>query len=84
MTDITYNWNRYWVPREGSFSFDFDGFLHPPTTQAQFAQWRKTAAVSFEGLLAKPCLVLLGEPGIGKSFATTGRQVIKVPEVPAT
>ena len=69
MTDTTYNWKRYWVPRDGGFSFDSDGFLNPPSKDAQgFAFW-KTDIIAFEELLTKPCLVLLGEPGIGKSHA---------------
>ncbi len=69
MTRITFNWNRYWVPREGSLSIDSDGFLRSPDADPQQIKWWKTDAVGFDALLAQPCLVLLGEPGIGKSYA---------------
>jgi hypothetical protein len=68
-TSITYDWKRYWVPREGGFSFDSQGFLLPPARDAEWAKYWKTDVVGIEELLTKPCLVLLGEPGIGKSFA---------------
>src|SRR5882724_2841338 len=66
---VLYPWKRYWVPREGGFSFDSQGFLLPPASEAEWAKFWKTDVVGIEELLSKPCLVLLGEPGIGKSFA---------------
>src|ERR1035438_9855639 len=63
-----YDWKRYWVPRDGSFAFDSDGFLAPPTADGGW-QWGKTDIAGFEELAASPCLVLLGEPGIGKTIA---------------
>jgi hypothetical protein len=63
-----YDWKRYWVPRDGSFAFDGDGFLATPATDGGWL-WAKTDIVGFEELAASPCLVLLGEPGIGKTFA---------------
>lgn len=74
MTDITYNWKRYWVPPDGNISFDSQGFLLPPASDAKWARWWKTDVVSFDELLTKPCLILLGEPGIGKSFAIRDSQ----------
>lgn len=69
MTEPTYNWKRNWVPREGVFSFDLQGFLIPPASQAAWAKYWKTDVVELENLLRMPCLVLLGESGIGKSHA---------------
>src|ERR1035441_2841289 len=63
-----YDWKRYWVPRDGSFAFDFEGFLAAPSSDGGWS-WHKTDVVGFDELAAKPCLVLLGEPGIGKSIA---------------
>jgi hypothetical protein len=63
-----YNWKRYWVPRDGSFAFDGDGFLATPATDGGWL-WAKTDIVGFEELTPCPCLVLLGEPGIGKTVA---------------
>jgi hypothetical protein len=69
MTQISYDWKRYWVPRDGGLSFDCDGFLLPPQKDAMRLAWRTTELTSIEELLDKPCLILLGEPGIGKSVA---------------
>jgi hypothetical protein len=68
MATKEYDWKRYWVPRDGSFAFDFEGFLAPPSNDGGWS-WQKTDVVGFHELAAKPCLVLLGEPGIGKSIA---------------
>jgi len=65
----SYNWKRCWVPREGALSFDSDGFLMPTTGDDSWAKWRKNDAKPFEELITTPCLVLLGELGIGKSVA---------------
>src|SRR3989442_3474226 len=66
---LVYDWKRYWVPRDGVFSYDSDGFLLPPANDSDRLFWPKTDVVGFDALIAKPCLVLLGEPGIGKTFA---------------
>jgi hypothetical protein len=64
----SYDWKRYWVPRDGSFAFDPDGFLASPATDGGWL-CGKTDVVGFEDLATSPCLVLLGEPGIGKTVA---------------
>lgn len=67
---MTYKWKRLWVPRGGTPSFDSNGFLLPPVDATGLTSWySKTDAVTFDKINNKPCLVLLGEPGIGKSFA---------------
>jgi hypothetical protein len=68
MAAKTYDWKRYWVPREGSFAFDSEGFLAPPLSDGGWS-WSKTDVAGFNELAAGACLVLLGEPGIGKTFA---------------
>src|SRR6266567_6300825 len=69
MNHVVYDWRRYWVPSDGAFSFDSDGFLLPPANDSDRLFWPKTDVVGFDALITKPCLVLLGEPGIGKTFA---------------
>ena len=69
MPETTYNWQRYWVPRDGAFSYDHEGFLLAPGSEAGWARYWKTDVTGLDQMLAKPCLVLLGEPGIGKSHA---------------
>jgi hypothetical protein len=63
-----YDWKRYWVPRDGSFALDADGFLAAPATEGGWL-WAKTDITGFEELAVSPCLILLGEPGIGKTVA---------------
>ena len=62
-----YNWKRFWCPRDGSIDLSDDGFLCDPETE--FFKYVKSDVVSFEEIADKPCLILLGEPGIGKSIA---------------
>lgn len=69
MMESTYKWKRYWVPRDGGFSFDHEGFLLPPGGDNSWAGSWKSDIVDFDEMLSKPCLALLGEPGIGKSYA---------------
>ena len=59
----TYNWKRLWCPRTGSMSLADGGYLYVPVLQ-----WPGISdAVPFGSIATTPCLVLLGEPGIGKS-----------------
>ena len=57
-----YNWKRYWCLREGGFHIDANGFLLR-------GEYFNKDTIEFESIAEVPCLVLLGEPGIGKSRA---------------
>lgn len=57
-------WRRFWCPRDGSYAVD-GGFLLDP--ESEYARFHGSDAVAYELLSAKRCLVLLGEPGTGKS-----------------
>lgn len=62
-----YHWRRFWCPRDGHISVDWNGYLlDPEKTRHTFY---RTDVVPFEDIDRKPCLILLGEPGIGKSDA---------------
>jgi predicted NACHT family NTPase len=61
MSQLIYNWKRFWCPREGGFHIDGNGFL------VRSEYFKDT--FEFESIAENPCLVLLGEPGIGKSRA---------------
>src|SRR5207237_9170642 len=65
----SYRWSRFWVPREGAFSFDSEGFLLAPPEEHSRRRVYRTDAVEFREIKERQCLILLGEPGIGKSFA---------------
>jgi nucleoside phosphorylase len=59
-----HRWRRFWCSREGTYSLGDGGFLVDPET----AYGRHVHdVVAIERLEGAPCLVLLGEPGIGKS-----------------
>ena len=60
---MKYNWKRYWCPREGEFILSSEGFLQDPGENHLF----NPDLVTIEEISAIPCLILLGEPGIGKS-----------------
>jgi len=61
MTQLTYNWKRFWCSRDGGFHIDAHGLL------VRSEYFKDT--VGFESIAEIPCLVLLGEPGIGKTRA---------------
>src|SRR5438067_2860690 len=58
-------WKRFWCPREGRYSLADDGFLVDP--ESEIGRYYAEDVRSFEGIQQYPCLVLLGEPGAGKS-----------------
>jgi len=60
-----YDWRRFWCPREGAYSLSDNGFLSDP--EAEWGAALNPDARRFDQIAATPCLVLLGEPGIGKS-----------------
>lgn len=62
-----YPWKRFWCPREGQIYFDSDGF--PSDPESGTGKYRQKDYQSFDQMADKRCLVLLGEPGIGKSSA---------------
>jgi predicted NACHT family NTPase len=57
-----YNWQRFWCPSTGKLLLTEEGYLSDPV-------FFNPEVVSFESLMGVPCLVLLGEPGMGKSRA---------------
>ena len=67
MVQATYNWKRFWCPREGRYSLEDRGFLVNPTTGT--GKLVQEDVRSFEDISQVQCLTLLGEPGIGKSIA---------------
>lgn len=65
MSKQEYNWKRFWCPRSGSINLADGGYLADPDQK-----WGKSGnpdLVTLEAISDVPCLVLLGEPGIGKS-----------------
>ncbi|MCB0214288.1 MAG: hypothetical protein KDJ52_33425, partial [Anaerolineae bacterium] len=64
MSRQIYQWERYWYPRGVNPPISPDGFLynHIPLS-------KDGSLLRFEEIADVPCLILLGEPGIGKSHA---------------
>ncbi|MEO0532771.1 MAG: hypothetical protein AAF215_02750 [Cyanobacteria bacterium P01_A01_bin.123] len=65
MPQQIYDWKRFWCPRTGSINLADGGYLSNP--EAEGAKAYNPDLVALEEILDGSCLVLLGEPGIGKS-----------------
>ena len=61
--DKLFNWKRFWLPvnENSSFQLSEDGFLIPPNGD------NNPDLKTLEELKEKEYLILIGEPGIGKS-----------------
>lgn len=64
MPSVKYNWQRFWCPREGSVNFD-NGFIENP--DGKWGTILNPDLKRIEEFASYPCLILLGEPGLGKS-----------------
>ena len=62
-----FNWKRFWCPRDKGFQLSDNGFLYDPV--GEYGQALNPNLVSFDHFANRPSVALLGEPGIGKSWA---------------
>lgn len=67
MSNPRYDWKRFWYPKGGTYRLDFAGYLDD--AESSYAYITNPEVVPFEAIAGTPCLVFLGEPGIGKSTA---------------
>jgi len=67
MADVHFDWKRFWCPRGASVVLTGGGFLFDP--ESEYGSHVQPHIITFEQIAAKPCLILLGEPGIGKTTA---------------
>lgn len=67
MSKTIYPWRRYWYPRKDRVPLTSDGFLYvlPPLLRSR----SDPGLCQLQDLSVSPCLILLGEPGLGKSSA---------------
>ena len=65
MSDTHFHWKRFWYPRGSSLNLADDGYLPDPDSQSS-RLWNEQV-VSFEDISGLRVLVLLGDPGMGKS-----------------
>ncbi|QKS30624.1 MAG: hypothetical protein HT579_17885 [Candidatus Accumulibacter similis] len=63
--NIHHRWQRYWLPMGATLNLDADGFL--PDPECRFGRHYNPGLRPLEALRAVPFLILLGEPGAGKS-----------------
>lgn len=70
MPPLTYEWTRYWCSREGNYSLTTEGFLQEPHKKYPDIGHVK----AFARITDTPVLLLLGEPGIGKTVAITAER----------
>ncbi|MDH6063965.1 NACHT domain-containing protein [Umezakia ovalisporum] len=63
--EVMYNWKRFWCINTGNIRLDHDGFLEDPESE----YGHNPDVVPFNSISHIPCLILLGEPGIGKTTA---------------
>jgi len=67
MDESTYHWKRYWCSWDGKYLLTDEGYLHDP--ESNYLMEKYPDVVSFQSISKKHCLILLGEPGIGKTSA---------------
>ena len=60
-------WKRFWCRREDTFSLSDRGFLSDP--EGRHGEVQNPNLITFDQLQRTPCLILLGEPGVGKSWS---------------
>lgn len=63
---MDYGWKRFWCPRDERYTLDETGFLADPD---EILGAQRSNVQPLEHWADAPCLVLLGELGIGKSHA---------------
>jgi len=67
MDQVIYRWKRFWCKWEGKYLLTDDGYLYDPESE-RFGD-RCPDVVSFQSISNNHCLILLGEPGMGKTSA---------------
>jgi predicted NACHT family NTPase len=65
MAEQVYDWKRFWCPRSSQINLGDHGYLTDP--ESEYGKYANPELVGLEAIADIPCLVLLGEPGIGKS-----------------
>ena len=72
----SYPWKRFWCPPDASINLGDGGYLHDPS-DAEWGKFYNPDLVELGDVGNVPCLVLLGEPGMGKS-----RALEAIPDLP--
>lgn len=67
MQRINYGWQRFWCPTAGNLNLNYSGFLYD--RESEYGSYYNRNVVKFDAISDIPCLILLGEAGIGKTTA---------------
>lgn len=67
MVEMNYDWHRFWVPENAPLQLEDDAFLPDPGDK--FFGPQNPDAAHLLQLQGEPCLILLGESGLGKTRA---------------
>jgi predicted NACHT family NTPase len=65
MSEKIYNWKRFWCSHTSQVNLGDRGYLCDP--ESEYGHLLNPELVGLEAIADVPCLILLGEPGIGKS-----------------
>jgi len=65
MAAQTYQWTRFFYARGGKIRFQDNGFIYD--IESAYGNLANPDVKRFEDIISFPCLILIGEPGIGKS-----------------
>lgn len=76
------NVERFWCSREGTYPLDEHGFLRDPDLTGLHSHSVSPGVVRVDVLRSARCLVLLGEPGVGKSTAVSNAAQLVASGVP--
>lgn len=68
MRNVVYPWARYWYPRDRQVHAE-SGILYLPT--GKYTTHLRSDTATLDALSHHNCLILLGEPGAGKTYALT-------------
>jgi len=82
MSNTRFQWKRFWYLRGSSLNLSDDGYLPDPDSQSS-RFWNKNV-VSFEELSGLKALVLLGDPGMGKSTILSEQESVWGKNQPAS
>lgn len=67
MNDMIFSWKRFWCPRTSTINLSDGGYLYDP--ESEYGHIYNEHVIPFDKITQIPCLILLGEPGIGKTAA---------------
>jgi hypothetical protein len=65
MDTPVFNWKRFWYPRGSTLNLGDGGYL--PDPDSRLGHLHNPEVKPFESICGAKCLVLLGDPGMGKS-----------------